>query len=148
MFEQPTKADIERALSSLLLEARHRLAERSNEDMADATKAGALQSTRLIIVIAEAAQKIHAEVMQQATSMLRDFAQRMDIAPSQITEWARPHLENLGSTLLQLVPQCGFPNEQNRIVAQYQAQFDQRLANALRDFEIGFVEGEWICRNS
>lgn len=109
--------------------------------MAEATKAGALQSTRLIIVVAEAAEKIHVEVMQQVTSMLREFVQRMDIAPSQITEWARPHLENLGNTLLGVVPQCGIPNEQKRIAAQYQAQFDQRLTGALRDVEIGFVKG-------
>jgi Predicted pPIWI-associating nuclease len=141
MFEQPTKGDIDRALSTLMHEARHRLAARRNEVMAEATKAGALQSTRRIIVVAKAAEKIHVEVMQQVTSMLREFAQRMDIAPSQITEWARPHLENLGSTLLEVVPQCGFPNEQKRIAAQYQAQFDQRLTVTLRDVEIGFVKG-------
>jgi hypothetical protein len=58
--------------------------------------------------------------MQQATSMLREFVQRMDIAPAKITEWAQPHLENLGNTLLGVVPPCGFPDEQKRIVAQYQ----------------------------
>ena len=73
--------------------------------------------------------------------MLRECAQRMDVAPSQLTEWARPHLENLSTTLLGVVPQCGFPNEHKRIVAQYQAQFDQRLTGALRDVEIGFVKG-------
>jgi hypothetical protein len=30
----------------------------------------------------------------------------------QITELARPHLENLGSTVLGVVPPCGFPAEQ------------------------------------
>jgi hypothetical protein len=54
----------------------------------------------------------------------------------QITELARPHLENLGSTLLGVVPPCGFPAEQKSIVAQYQAQFDQRLTGALRDVEM------------
>ena len=141
MFERPTGGDIDRALSALMHEARDRLLARRNEAMAEATKAGALQSTRLIILVAEAAKKVHVEVMQQATSMLREFVQRMGIAPSQITEWARPHLENLGSTLLEIVPPCGFPGEQKRIVAEYQAQFDQRLTGALRDVEIGFVKG-------
>ena len=109
--------------------------------MAEATKAGALQSNRLIIVVAEAAEKIHIEAMQQATSMLRDFVQRMGVAPSQVTGWARPHLENLGNSLLGLVPPCGFPEDQKRIVAQYQAQFGQRMTGGLRDVEIGFVKG-------
>ena len=94
MFEQPTKGDIDRALSTLMHEAANQLAARRKEAMAEATKAGALQSTRLIIVVAEAAEKTHIEVMHKATSMLREFAERMDIAPSQITEWAKPHLEN------------------------------------------------------
>lgn len=141
MFERPTKGDIDRALSTLMHEARHRLAARRNEAMAEAIKAGAPQSTRLISVVAEAAEKIHVEIMQQATSMLLEFVRRMDIAPLQITEWARPHLENIGDTLLGAVPPCGFPDEQKRIVARYQAQFDQRLTGSLRDVEIGFVKG-------
>jgi hypothetical protein len=141
MFEPPTKGDIDRALSTLMHEARHRLAARRNDAMAEATKAGALQNSRLIIVVAEAAEKVHVEAMQQATSMLREFVQRMDIAPAQIKEWARPHLESLGNTLLGVVPPCAFPDEQRRIVAQYRAQFDQRLTGTVRDVEIGFVKG-------
>lgn len=141
MFEQPTKGDIDRTLSTLMHEARHRLIARRNEATAEATKAGALQSTRLIVVVAEAADKIHIEAMQQATSMLHNFAQRMGISPSQITEWARPHLENLGNALLGIVPPCGFPEERKRIVAQYEAQFNQRLTGMLRDVEIGFLKG-------
>src|SRR5262249_17814982 len=65
----------------------------------------------------------------------------MDVAPTQITEWARPHLENLGNALLGVIPPCGFPDDHKRIVDQYEAQFDQRLTGALRDVEIGFVRG-------
>ncbi|MGA8954785.1 MAG: hypothetical protein WB503_05255, partial [Pseudolabrys sp.] len=103
--------------------------------MGEAAKAGALQNSRLIVVVAEAAEKIHIDAMQQATPMLREFVQRMDIAPAQIVEWARPHLENLGNSLLGIVPPCGFPDEHKRIVAQYKAQFDQRITGALRDVE-------------
>jgi hypothetical protein len=141
MFEQPTKDDIDRALATLSDEAQHRLAVQRNNSMAEAAKAGALQNTRLIIVVAEEAKKIHVEVMQQATSMLREFMQRMGITPSQIAQWARPHLEKLGPKLLELVPPCDAPDERRRIVAEYDAQFDRRLTGMLRDIEIGFVKG-------
>src|SRR5262249_49456956 len=49
MFDRPTKGDIDRALSTLMHEARHQLAARRNEAMAKATKAGALQNSRLIV---------------------------------------------------------------------------------------------------
>ena len=52
---------MDRALSTLMHEARHRLAAQGNEALAEATKAGALQNSRLIIVVAEAAEKIHVE---------------------------------------------------------------------------------------
>lgn len=141
MFEQPTRSDIDRALSTLVREAQDRLIVQRNELMTKATKAGALQSTRLIVAIAEAAEKIQIEVVQQATSMLCDFAQRMGIAPSQIIPWARAHLENLSGTLLELVPPCGFPDKRESIIARYRTQFDERLSGALRDVEIGFVRG-------
>jgi len=121
--------------------------------MDEATKAGALQSTRLIIAVAEAAERTHVDMMQQVASVLRDFVPRINIPPSQIVEWARPHLENLSSMLLGAVPPCGFPADQKRVVARYQAQFDEQLKGALRDVEIGFAKGgfagqsnqdEWI----
>jgi hypothetical protein len=73
MFEQPAKGDIDRALSTIMHEARHRLASRSNEIKAEASKVGALRSSRLIVTVADAADKIHVEAMQQATSVLREF---------------------------------------------------------------------------
>jgi hypothetical protein len=70
-----------------------------------------------------------------------DFAKRLEVSPKQITPWARPHLDNLGNTLLAQIPPAGFPVEQQRIRAQYQLVFQQRLDGALRDIEIGFIEG-------
>jgi hypothetical protein len=140
MFQQATKDDIDRTLSTLVHEAQHRLAVRRNEIKAEATKVGALQSSRLIITVAEAAEKIHVEAMQQAASVMREFVQRMNTAPPTVTEWARPHLENLGNALLGLITDSGFPDVHKRIVSQYQTQFDQRLTGALRDVEIGFVK--------
>lgn len=140
MFEQPAKGDIDRALSTLMHEARHRLESRGNEIKSEAAKAGALQSSRLIVTVADAADKIHIEAMRQATSVLREFLPRMNVTPLKITEWARPHLENLGNSLLALIPASGHQNEHKRVVAQYQAIFGQRLAGALRDVEIGYVK--------
>ena len=91
MFEPPPKNDIDRALSSLAHEARNELLVARDEVTANAAKAGALQSNRLILNIADASEKIHIKAMAQATSTLRYFVQRMDITPWQIGEWARPH---------------------------------------------------------
>jgi hypothetical protein len=141
-FERPIKGDLDRALSLLMHEHRHRLTDQVNNIKADAIKAGSLQSNRLVITCAKAADALHQEAMKQAASILLDFIERMQLTPIQITDWARPHLENLGNSLLGVVPPNGFAADHQRIRKQYDAVFSQRLSGVLRDVEIGFVKGE------
>jgi uncharacterized protein (TIGR02391 family) len=146
MFERPTKGDLDRSLSLLMHEAHHKVMDESNRIKADAIKAGALQSNRVIVAIAKSADEIQQQAMEQAKPMLLDFIERMQHAPVEITNWARPHLENLGNTVLGSIPPNGFPADHRRIVNQYRAVFQQRLDNVLRDVEIGFVKGAGFAR--
>jgi hypothetical protein len=67
--------------------------------------------------------------------------------PAEITSWARPHLEDLGNSLLdEILPSGRSPADHQRIVAPYRAAFHQRLDGMLRDVEIGFVEGAGFAR--
>lgn len=122
-------------------DARHRLMIEKNRIMAEASMGGALQSNRVIVTVASFADQIHDASMKQATPALLSFIERMRLPPAEITEWARPHLENLGNTLLGVIPPNGFPADHKRIVAQYSVVFQQRLDGVLRDVEIGFVKG-------
>lgn len=146
MFEQPIKGDLDRSLSAMMHEARHRLMIEKNRIMAEATMAGALQSNRVIVTVASFADQIHDAAMKQTTPLLLAFIERMHLPPAEITSWARPHLENLGNSLLGVIPPNGFPNDHQRIVAQYHAVFQQRLDGVLRDVEIGFVKGAGFAR--
>jgi hypothetical protein len=140
-FEKSTKGDLDRALSLLMHDARKALALEANHIKSEAIKAGSLNGTRVIVTIAEAAEAQHKEAMNQATSILLDFTERMARPPAEITGWARPHLENLGNVLLGSIPPNGFPADHQRIRAQYDAQFRQRLDGVLRDVKIGYVKG-------
>ena len=95
MFERPAKKDIDAALSILMHEARRQTLEAKNRIFSEAAKAGALQSNRVIVIVADAADKIHAASLNQATQILRDFVERMETSATEITGWSRPHLENL-----------------------------------------------------
>jgi hypothetical protein len=108
MFEQPVKGDIDRSLSLMMHEARHRLMLEKNRIMAEASVAGALQSSRVIVTVASFADQIHDAAMKQATPLLMDFIERLQLPPAEMTSWARPHLENLGNTLLGQIPPNGF----------------------------------------
>jgi hypothetical protein len=140
-FQLPIKGDIDRTLSNLMHDARHRLMIEKNRIMGEAAQAGALHGNRVIITVANVADQIHDAAMKQATPILLDFIARMQLPPAEITEWARPHLENLGNSLLGLIPPNNFPADHKRVLAQYHAVFQQRLDGVLRDVEIGFVKG-------
>jgi hypothetical protein len=146
MFERPIKGDLDRSLSLLMHEARHKVMDECNRIKTDAIKAGALQSNRVIVAVAQVADTIHKQAMEQAKPILFDFIERMQLAPVEITGWARPHLENLGNSVLSGIPPNGFPADHQRIHAQYAAVFKQRLDGVLRDVEIGFVKGAGFAR--
>jgi hypothetical protein len=138
-FQLPIKGDFDRVLSGLMHDARHKLMMEMSRIMADAA-AGGLQSNRAIFVAAELANQIHDASLTRATPILHQFIERLSLPPAEITQWARPHLENLGKRLLGLIKPNGFPNDHKRTVSQYELIFNQRLDGVLRDVEIGFAE--------
>jgi predicted nucleotide-binding protein len=141
VFERPIKADIDRTLSILMHEARHKLMEEQAQIISNAAAHGALQSSRVVVLAIDAADKIHAAAMKEAAPLLRDFFKRMDVDIATLIGWARPHLENLNNSILGVIKPNGFPTDLQRLVAQYSAVFQQRIDGALRDLEIGYVRG-------
>ena len=141
MFEKPAKRDIDYALSVLMHEARRRVLDEKNRITSEASKHGALQSNRVVVAVADAADKVHAESLIQAKQILIDFIQRIGQPAEEVTAWARPHLENLSNAVLGVIPPNGFPHDHQRIITQYQAVFHQRVEGGLREIDIGYVSG-------
>jgi hypothetical protein len=141
MYELPTKGDLDRNLSMIMHSAHRKARAERGRLTSEFAARGMVLSTSLIGAVIGSLNEIHAESIEQAMQVLRDFVERMQIAPTQITSWARPHLENLGNTVLGQLPPAGFPAEQQRVRAQYALVFQQRLDGALRDIEIGFIGG-------
>ncbi|UPK00506.1 hypothetical protein [Bradyrhizobium sp. 170] len=146
MFERPTKNDLDTALSMLMHESRHKLMDQVNRIKGDAIKAGALQSNGVIVTAISAADAIHKEAMEQAHTILLNFIERMERAPTEIVGWARPHLDNLNNSVLAVVPPNGFPHDHQRLTNQYRAVFQQRSDNTLRNVEIGHQKGTGFAR--
>lgn len=84
MFEKPAKRDIDYALSKLMHEARRQVADEKNRITSEAIKVGALQSNRVVVAVADAADKVHAASMIQAKRVLLDFIQRMEKPATEI----------------------------------------------------------------
>jgi hypothetical protein len=92
-FRLPIKGDMDRVLSNLMHDARHKLMIEGNRVMGEAAQAGVLQSNRVIVTVAAIADQLHEAAMKQATMILLDFTERMQLPPGDITAWAHPHLK-------------------------------------------------------
>jgi nucleoside phosphorylase len=146
MFEQPAKRDIDSALSLLMHEARRRTLDEKNRITSDAINAGALTGNRLIVAVADEADKAHKASIDTAKTILIDFVERLQVPATEITRWARPHLENLSNSVIGVIPSNGFPNDHKHAVIQYSAIFQQRVDRALREVEIGYIRGVGFAR--
>jgi hypothetical protein len=140
MYEQPTKGDLDRNLSVIMHDARRMAMAVRGRIVSEAAAQGGLNS-RVPVTIAGAVDGIHRDAIDQAMVVVRNFMERMQLPPKELTGWARPHLENLGDAVLGAIHPAGYPGEHQQAVKQYRAVFQQRLDGALRDAEIGFVKG-------
>ncbi|MET3905879.1 hypothetical protein ABID59_000200 [Bradyrhizobium sp. S3.3.6] len=140
MYEPPTKADLDRNLSFIMHDARKRAMAERDRIISEAAAQGGLNS-RVPITIAAVVDPIHRDAIVEAVRVIRDFVERLEMPPKEVTGWARPHLENLGNVVLSAIHPARYPGEHQQAVRQYQAVFQQRLDGALRDVEIGFIKG-------
>lgn len=141
MFATPTKADLDRNLSSILHDAHQKARAEKIRLTSEFAGRGLVSSGALISTVAGVLDGLHKEALERASPMLRDFADRMQITLAQIAVIARPHLQNMGNSVLGELPPAGLPAVHQQICRKYQAIFDQRLERTLRDFEIGFSGG-------
>jgi hypothetical protein len=102
MFARPIKGDLDRSLSMLMHEARHKLTDECNQIKSVAIKAGALQSTRVIVTAATTADEQHQDAMKQTKPMLLDFIERMQ-GKSSVTPATRCCSWNAGIAKLLII---------------------------------------------
>jgi hypothetical protein len=134
-FSEPQKGDLDRKLSELMHESRHKL--RAAEQRTDRP----WQHGRIVVENFARADEIQKEAMERAKVLVATFIQRTCRPAFEVVEWARPHLENLNRTLLGAVPP-ETRGEYERLRLQHEATFSQRLDGLLRDIEIGYETQE------
>ena len=110
MYSTPTKADLDRNLSTILHDSHHKgQAEKARLTNEYASRGLGL-SGPLISAVASALDAIHKQALERAAPMLRDFAERMQTPPPEIAAMSRPHLQNMGNSVLGQLPPAGLPD--------------------------------------
>jgi hypothetical protein len=144
VYQQPMKGDLDRNLSTILHDAHQKARAESARMTSEFAARGMAQSPSLISATIGVLDIIHKDAIGQAMPLLRDFVERMKVAATEVASIARPHLENMGNSVLGQLPPARFPAEHARVRTQYTLVFQQRLDGALRDFEIGFIAGRSV----
>src|SRR5713101_4414949 len=91
-FDQLTKNDLDRNLSTILHSAHHKAQGERARLTSEFAARGMASSTSLIGSTVGCLDKIHAEAIDQAMQVSHEFIARMNVAPLEIIGWARPHL--------------------------------------------------------
>ncbi|MGA3341871.1 MAG: hypothetical protein ABSD11_14870 [Methylocella sp.] len=140
MYQVPTRADFDRKLRALIQDARTTSEQERNRIGAELAASGLDKSGLAVDRIAKRLDEIHHETLDRALHLIHDFTNRMKLPATEITSWARPLLKNLGDSLLLGIPEVTvIPGLQQGTQGQYSLKFEQRLNDALRDIEIGFI---------
>ena len=147
MYQTPTIADFQRNLLTVVKKARDQAIADDRRIKAEHAARGMGQSGALIIAIANRFDELHAEVTEAVMHLIRDFAGRSQLRPSELGAAARGQLENLGAELAAYIPSFGgaVQNAAQQVRAKCERAIRERIDGALRDIEIGFIGGRDVA---
>jgi hypothetical protein len=144
MFEKPNKDDVIRSLSVLSRNARDQAAAECADIERSFLLAGALSNEGVVNHIAQAVDEVHIRYLQEGMSILAGYLGHVDAAPKEMTAWARPELENMADMIIGEIKPTYHPDLANEFRLQHKERFQRRIDHALREFELGRVDGKPI----
>jgi hypothetical protein len=144
-FRALTIFDFQRNLDTIIhsgeREARSRAATAQNEFAAKGLGA----SGPLIENVIQTVDQIHAGILKRAMELTHEFSSGSGhLSKEDLAKTALQRFESLATMLLSTVPLAGRPEVAQQIRRQYAAVFKQRLDVALKDIEIGFIDGRRV----
>ncbi len=143
----PTSADFQRNLLAIVRKAREQVRADDQRIKADHAARGLGPSGALIIAIADRFEEVHAEVTEAVMHLIRHFAGRSQLTPSELGAMARGQLENFAAELAAHIPSFRGPtqNATQQVRVKSEHAFRERTDSALRDIEIGFIGGRDVA---
>ena len=138
----PSVADFQRNLDNTINGARQDVRMKVAAAQSSHAARGLAISGSMLSAAVEIANDIHRNCVVQAMILINEFLHsNSQLTIEEMVITARGRFENFAATLLNSVPSAGMPQQAVKLQNQYAAVFQQRLDGALRDIEIGFVEG-------
>jgi hypothetical protein len=93
---------------------------------------------------------LHEAALADAMRLIVHFSERTGIPVGELSETAKPKLTNFTSEITERMATAANRMSLSQMLAQARGRFDQRVENALKDVEIGFIQGRsaFVTENS
>jgi len=102
---------------------------------------GTLLSSGTPIIMEQRLTPIHEAALTDAMRLIVQFSERTGIPVPELSEAAKSKLETLTSDITVRLVNATNRMQMNQLLSQARDRFTRRVENALRDVEIGFIQG-------
>jgi hypothetical protein len=141
MFRTGDKADFDRMLDDILGRAKTAATSIAIQVDAEAAARGTLVSSGTPIEMEQRITPVHEIAIADAMRLIVQFSERTGIAVSDLSEAARPKLTIFTSGIMERMVTASSRMSLAQFIDQARERFGRRIDNALRDVEIGFIQG-------
>ena len=141
MFKTGDIADFERMLDDILGRAKVHALHTSAQVEAEAAKHGSLMSSSTPQVMEQRLAPIHESTLADAMRLIVQFSERTGISISELSEAANPKLTAFTSEITERMAIAANRMNLEQLRTQARQRFNQRVEHAIKDVNIGFIQG-------
>jgi hypothetical protein len=141
VFRTGEMSDFERMLDDILGRAKTAALTTAAQVEAESAARGTLLSSGTAIVMEQGLTPIHETALADAMRLIVQFSERTGIPISELSKAAKAKLETFTSEVTLRLVNAANQMQLSQLLSQAQERFNQRVENALRDVEIGFIQG-------
>lgn len=141
VFRTGEKADFERMLDDIFGKAKLQAERKAIQVEHEAAARGSLISSGTVIAMEERLTPIHESALADAVRLIVQFSERTGISVPELNEVAKPKLESLTEEITARIARAAGRMNLAQVLNPSRDRFDRRVENALRDVEIGFIQG-------
>jgi hypothetical protein len=141
VFRTGEKADFDRMLDDILVKSKLQADHTAVQVEHEAAARGSLMSSGTPIVMEQRLTPIHESTLADAMRLIVQFSERTSIPVSELNEAAKLKLEGFTAEMTARMATVAGRMNLTQLLTQIRERFDRRVENALRDVEIGFIQG-------
>lgn len=141
VFKKGEKSDFERMLDDILDRVKIAASMISTQVEHEAAARGTLASSGTPIIMEQRLTPLHESALADAMKLIVQFSERTGIGISDLCEISRPKLAALTEEMTQRMGTAANRINLTQVASKGRERFEHRTDSALRDVEIGFIQG-------